>query len=337
MAENARPPVAVRIVRPYETEEAFLENELETVGKTSVILIGAHSRPTGVILRFEVTLASGATVLRGEGRVLAHKESAFRGQPGLALRFTRLDPKSKALVDRAAAIREARLAGDTGRGAAPEATSPAALPPVQPSAPALPVPDPSAPAETSAPPPEASAPAAETSAPPPAPDAPPPSARPAPQHAASLPPDPVLAQILTAPTPPPPAADGRGRRGDRRRSTGPDRRSERPTGAPAPDTSPPAALSPLVEGEPAASAHATAAPTATDGASPEAAATVAPTMTAEARASGPQAVTSLPSALLDPAMRSLPPPPDRDALLARLRARAANLTDEQKAAILRSS
>ena len=102
MAENARPPVAVRIVRPYETEEAFLENELETVGKTSVILIGAHSRPTGVILRFEVVLASRATVLRGEGRVLAHKESAFRGQPGLALRFTRLDPKSKALVDRAA-------------------------------------------------------------------------------------------------------------------------------------------------------------------------------------------------------------------------------------------
>ena len=124
MAENARPPVAVRIVRPYDTEEAFLDSELETVGKTSVILIGAHSRPTGVILRFEVTLASGATVLRGEGRVLAHKESAFRGQPGLALRFTRLDPKSKALVDRAAAIREARLAGDMGLPTAPSPPRP---------------------------------------------------------------------------------------------------------------------------------------------------------------------------------------------------------------------
>ncbi len=112
MAENTRPPVAIRIVRPYDTEDEFLEHELETVGKTSVILIGAHSRPTGVILRFEVTLASGATILRGEGRVLAHKENAFRGQPGLALRFTRLDPKSKALVDRAAASREAKAAGD---------------------------------------------------------------------------------------------------------------------------------------------------------------------------------------------------------------------------------
>lgn len=112
MAENSRAPVAIRIVRPYETEDELLEHELETVGKTSVVLIGAHPRPTGVILRFEVTLSSGATVLRGEGRVLAHKENAFRGQPGLTLRFTRLDPRSKAVVDRATAMREARAQGD---------------------------------------------------------------------------------------------------------------------------------------------------------------------------------------------------------------------------------
>ena len=79
MAENGRPAVAIRIVRPYQTDEEFLSNELETVGKTSVILIGAHPRPTGIILRFEVTLASGVTVLRGEGRVLGHKEKAYRG------------------------------------------------------------------------------------------------------------------------------------------------------------------------------------------------------------------------------------------------------------------
>lgn len=116
VAENSRPPVAIRIVRPYESEDELLEHELETLGKTSVVLIGAHPRPTGVILRFEVTLASGATVLRGEGRVLAHKENAFRGQPGLTLRFTRLDPKSKSVVDRATAMRESRSQGDGASG-----------------------------------------------------------------------------------------------------------------------------------------------------------------------------------------------------------------------------
>lgn len=146
MAENAaRPPVAIRIVRPYQTEDEFLTSELETVGKTSIILIGAHPRPTGVILRFEVTLASGATILRGEGRVLGHKESAFRGQPGLSLRFTRLDPKSKALVDRAAAMREARLSAASMPPAAPvsaPAPEPEPPPPPPPPPPSEPVSDP---------------------------------------------------------------------------------------------------------------------------------------------------------------------------------------------------
>jgi hypothetical protein len=145
VAENAaRPPVAIRIVRPYQTEEEFLTSELETVGKTSIILIGAHPRPTGVILRFEVTLASGATILRGEGRVLGHKESAFRGQPGLSLRFTRLDPKSKALIDRAAAMREARLSAASVPPPAPAVEAAAAIP--EPPPPPAPPPPPSEPA-----------------------------------------------------------------------------------------------------------------------------------------------------------------------------------------------
>jgi hypothetical protein len=173
---DGRPPpqVAIRIVRPYDDEDEFLNAELETVGKTSVILIGAHPRPAGIILRFEVTLQSGATVLRGEGRVLAHKERAFRGQPGLSLRFTRLDPKSKALVDRAGSMREARLSGEAPSMRPPSAPS---LPPVEPT------------------------PASVRSAPPP----------PAPAHepvavpiSFPAPADPALEAALTAATPEPP-------------------------------------------------------------------------------------------------------------------------------------
>jgi hypothetical protein len=140
VAEN-RPPVAVRIVRPYASCDELLEHELETIGKASVILIGAHPRPTGVILRFELSLASGTTALRGEGRVLAHKENAFRGQAGLALRFTRLDPKSKALVDRATSMREAKAA-HSDFPPAPEPSRPSAPAP-EPSRPSAPAPRPS--------------------------------------------------------------------------------------------------------------------------------------------------------------------------------------------------
>jgi molecular chaperone DnaK len=108
VADDPRQPVAIRVTRPYQSEDEFLEKEIETLTRTSVVLVGAQSRPQGVILRFEVTLLDGVPILRGEGRVVAFKPRALGDLPGLTLRFTRLDAKSKALVDRAAAIRDAR-------------------------------------------------------------------------------------------------------------------------------------------------------------------------------------------------------------------------------------
>lgn len=108
MAE-AKQPVAIRIVRPYDSAEAFTEREGDTIGKTSIVLLGAKERPTGVILRFEITINTGEAMMRGEGRVLAFKEQALFDETGLVLRYTRLDPKSKALVDRLAAIREGQM------------------------------------------------------------------------------------------------------------------------------------------------------------------------------------------------------------------------------------
>jgi hypothetical protein len=100
--------VAIRIARPQATEDEFLEQELDTITRTGVTLLGAQPRPQGVVLRFEIVLASGTIVLRGEGRVVAFKPNAHQGLGGLTLRFTRLDSKSKALVDKANAVRESR-------------------------------------------------------------------------------------------------------------------------------------------------------------------------------------------------------------------------------------
>jgi hypothetical protein len=60
------------------------------------------------VLRFELSLSNGQVVLRGEGRVVGFRANAHQGVGGLALRFTRLDLRSKALIDKAAAIRETR-------------------------------------------------------------------------------------------------------------------------------------------------------------------------------------------------------------------------------------
>ncbi len=108
VAEEIKTPVAIRVARPYASDDDFLQHEIDTLTRTTVTLLGAQSRPQGVILRFEVTLATGVPLLRGEGRVVAFRQASQGVDAGLTLRFTRLDARSKALVDRAASLREAR-------------------------------------------------------------------------------------------------------------------------------------------------------------------------------------------------------------------------------------
>lgn len=112
--------MAIRITRPYTTEDEFLEQELETLSRTSVTLLGAQPRPQGVVLRFELVLSSGHVLMRGEGRVVAFRPNAHQGLGGLSLRFTRLDSRSKSLVDKATALRERRR--PSGAPAAQEAS-----------------------------------------------------------------------------------------------------------------------------------------------------------------------------------------------------------------------
>ncbi len=165
-------PVAIRIARPHSTEDDYLTHELDTLTRSSVVLVGANSRPAGVVLRFEVTLATGRPVLRGEGRVVEYKADAFRGLPGLVLRFTKLDPKSKQLVDRAHAMREG---GGKLPPSSPEAPSAAGSEPSISSAIVASVgsePE-SAPSAEPEPPPPAESPTAPPPAPPPPAEPPP--------------------------------------------------------------------------------------------------------------------------------------------------------------------
>ena len=124
--------MAVRVSRPQATEDEFLEQELDTVTRTGVTLLGAQPRPQGVVLRFEIVLASGTIVLRGEGRVVGFKPDVHQGLGGLSLRFTRLDSRSKALVDRATALRDNRrpsLRSHEPSGTPPHTADPSPAPP----------------------------------------------------------------------------------------------------------------------------------------------------------------------------------------------------------------
>jgi hypothetical protein len=201
VADDAKTPVAIRITRPYDNEDAFLARELDTVTKTSIVLLGAQPRPQGVVLRFELALATGVPLVRGEGRVVAYKERAFEDSPGLTLRFTRLDSRSKALVDKAAAMRDARSRpSQTPLPRAPSLTPPEPMSPASPPAPPAPPESSTALSDSDLELTHAEAPRAKSNRPPPLPPSATgrPPARPASRFPPPLPP-PVIA---LAPAPP---------------------------------------------------------------------------------------------------------------------------------------
>ena len=104
MPEAPRIPI-IRITRPYASEKEFIDADFGWVGRQTLILPGAPVRPSGELVRFEVVLANGVPILRGEGHVAGHNAPGGARPPGLEVRFTRVDAKSKLVLDR---VRERR-------------------------------------------------------------------------------------------------------------------------------------------------------------------------------------------------------------------------------------
>ncbi len=107
MGPESRSPVAVRVIRPHTSLEEFYNTDLGTITTSTIVLLGANKRPDGVVLRFEVLLADGSPIVRGEGRVIGYMDRTPLGEPGLCLKLVRVDPRSKEILDEVLSRKEA--------------------------------------------------------------------------------------------------------------------------------------------------------------------------------------------------------------------------------------
>jgi hypothetical protein len=102
---NEPRPTGMRIQRPYKTEEEYVRGDGLSIGRTGMILINAPAKTPGIIIRFEIVLADGTPVFRGEGKVVAHRV-APNGKKGLEVKFTKLDSHSKSVIEKVAELRK---------------------------------------------------------------------------------------------------------------------------------------------------------------------------------------------------------------------------------------
>ncbi len=101
----------MRIKLKYPDIETFIQKYAVNISRGGIFIATKQPKPVGTPLKFEFLLANtetGTSIIRGEGQVQWTREFD-PAQPnkahGMGVRFTRLDPESQGVVDRALAWR----------------------------------------------------------------------------------------------------------------------------------------------------------------------------------------------------------------------------------------
>ena len=99
-------PTPLRVRLPFRSEDEFVASYGAHVGRDGFFLATKVPKPVGAALLFDLILADGSSIFRGEGVVVRSNASGER--PGMTLRFVRLEAAGKALVERIVSGRPAR-------------------------------------------------------------------------------------------------------------------------------------------------------------------------------------------------------------------------------------
>lgn len=203
---NEPKKVPLRIRLPFATEAEFIERYGLHVSRSTLFIATRSPKPVETVLTFELVLSDNSRLMRGEGQVQKLTEDTQQGRSGMLLRLTRVDAKTKELIDRILALRPPAFAR-SARGTPPPSIPPVAFIPTASSPTPTPAP-PSSPDEGRAPEPGPPSTALEAlgalprwltepdAVAPPAPSAPPPRPTGAPS-----PPGPTASVEAAAPSP----------------------------------------------------------------------------------------------------------------------------------------
>ena len=117
-------PVVVHVVRPYASEQEYLNAEAWSIDQRSMLLIDAEALPGDTAVLFDISLADGQKPIRAEGRVVG-MVTASGGRPGgMRVRFKRFGAATKAFIERA--VKAKSGGAEPASPSAPEAERPSA-------------------------------------------------------------------------------------------------------------------------------------------------------------------------------------------------------------------
>lgn len=96
-------PLHIRVERPYQSKEEFLDAEAWSVAARSMLLIGVGPVSAGTALRCELLLGNGQTLVVAEGTAVKYADATATRPAGLVVRYKRLSAGSSEFVKQAVA------------------------------------------------------------------------------------------------------------------------------------------------------------------------------------------------------------------------------------------
>jgi hypothetical protein len=142
-------PVVVHVVRPYQSEQEYLDAEAWSIDARTMVLLEVEPLAADTVVLFDVVLADGHKPIRAEGRVVAPVAPTGSRPGGLKVRFKRFGAATKAFIERAVAVKRSAQAE---RPSSPDVEQPSQTDAEQPSQ--TDAEQPSAPDAVAAPPPD---------------------------------------------------------------------------------------------------------------------------------------------------------------------------------------
>jgi hypothetical protein len=101
-------PIVVHVVRPYSSEDEYLEKESWSIDAKSMLLIDQAELPGETTIVFDVQLRGGHKPIRAEAKVTGAVAPSGGRPGGLRVRFKRFGSATKSFIDRAVAVSKAK-------------------------------------------------------------------------------------------------------------------------------------------------------------------------------------------------------------------------------------
>ena len=97
--KDKRAPISLKVRFKSATLDEFMEHYSHDISRGGIFIKSKNPMSVGTLLKFEFQLKDESRVIHGVGRVVWQREATDDHPPGMGIKFIKMDPESRSLVD----------------------------------------------------------------------------------------------------------------------------------------------------------------------------------------------------------------------------------------------